>query len=154
MKKWLSILIVGIFIVSGFGTVATNVSNTGTLSIQTRTDTVSVDVSSIQVTESANDYLLVRLGEQESYLLNPGQPMIPRIIKHYELPFGVTNVQVEAQPLMIQEQVVAKQIRPAPSPVCTHKTHRLLRTLRKTARCTPVMHCILMRGLVFMSGAV
>ncbi|HWR64273.1 MAG TPA: C25 family cysteine peptidase [Candidatus Thermoplasmatota archaeon] len=117
MKKWLSILIVGIFIVSGFGTVATNVSNTGILSIQTRTDTVSVDVSSIQVTESVNDYLLVRLGDQESYLLNPGQPMVPRIIKHYELPFGVTNVEVDAQPLLIQEQAVAKQIRPAPAPV-------------------------------------
>ena len=85
----------GLFIVSGFGTVATNVSNTGTLSIQTRTDTVSIDVSSLQVTESANDYLLVRLGDQESYLLNPGQPMVPRIIKQYELPFGVTDVEVE-----------------------------------------------------------
>ena len=117
MKKWLSIFIVGIFIVSGFGTVATNVSNTGTLLIQTRTDTVSVDVSSIQITESVNDYLLVRLGDQESYLLNPGQPMVPRIIKHYELPFGVTNVEVQAQPFVIQEQTVAKQIRPAPAPV-------------------------------------
>ncbi len=108
MKKWLSILIVGLFIVSGFGTVATNVSNTGTLSIQTRTDTVSVDVSSLQVTESANDYLLVRLGDQESYLLNPGQPMVPRIIKQYELPFGVTDVEVEVQPVAIQEQMVDK----------------------------------------------
>ncbi len=117
MKKWLSILIVGLFIISGFGTVATNVSNTGILSIQTRTDTVSVDVSSLQVTESVNDYLLVRLGDQESYLLNPGQPMVPRIIKQYELPFGVTDVEVEVQPVGIQEQMVAKEIRPAPAPV-------------------------------------
>ena len=117
MKKWFSILIVGIFIVSGFGTVATNVNNTETLSIQTRTETVPVDVSSIQVTESSNDYLLVRLGDQESYLLNPGQPMVPRILKHYELPFGATDVDVEVQPLSIQEQAVAKEIRPAPAPV-------------------------------------
>lgn len=117
MKKWLSILIVGLFIVSGFGTVATNGNNTGTLSIQTRTDTVSVDISSIQVTESANDYLLVSLVGQESYLLNPGQPMVPRIIKHYELPFGVTDVVVEVQPVGIREQMVAKEIRPAPAPV-------------------------------------
>jgi hypothetical protein len=116
MKKWFSILIVGIFIVSGFGTVATNVNNTETLSIQTRTETVPVDVSSIQVTESSNDYLLVRLGDQESYLLNPGQPMVPRILKHYELPFGATDVDVEVQPLSIQEQAVAKEIRPAPAP--------------------------------------
>ncbi|MCX6662173.1 MAG: C25 family cysteine peptidase [Euryarchaeota archaeon] len=117
MKKWLSILIVGLFIISGFGTVATNVNNTGTLSIQTRTDTVSVDVSSLQVTESANDYVLVRLGDQESYLLNPGQPMLPRIIKHYELPFGVTDVEVEVQPVAIQREMVSREIRPAPAPV-------------------------------------
>jgi hypothetical protein len=117
MKKWLSILIVGIFIVSGFGTVATTVNTTGTHLMQTRTDTVSVDISSIQVTDSANEYLLVRLGDQESYLLNPGQPMVPRIIKHYELPFGATNVEVEVQPVAIQEQMVAKEIRPAPAPV-------------------------------------
>jgi hypothetical protein len=116
MKKWLSILIVGIFIVSGFGTVATNVNNTEALSIQTRSETIPVDVSSIQVTESSNDYLLVRLGDQESYLLSPGQPMVPRILKHYELPFGVTDVDVEVQPLSIQEQAVAKEIRPAPAP--------------------------------------
>ncbi len=117
MKKWLSILYRRNFYCKRVWYSRNQLSNTGTLSIQTRTDTVSVDVSSIQVTESVNNYLLVRLGDQESYLLNPGQPMVPRIIKHYELPFGVTNVEVQAQPLVIQEQTVAKQIRPAPAPV-------------------------------------
>ncbi|HIH28281.1 MAG TPA: peptidase C25 [Thermoplasmata archaeon] len=117
MKKWLSILIVGIFIVSGFGTVATNVQKTGISSMQTRTETISVDVSSIQVTESENNYLLVHLGDQESYLLNPGQPMMPRIIQRYELPFGVTDVFVDVQPMSAQHQTVTKEIRPAPAPV-------------------------------------
>jgi hypothetical protein len=116
MKKWISILIVGLFIVSGFGTVATTVKNTGTSSIQTRSETVSIDVSSIQLMDSAQGSLLVRLGDQESYLLNPGQPMVPRIIKRYELPFGVTDIQVEVQPVGIQEQMVTKEIRPAPAP--------------------------------------
>jgi hypothetical protein len=118
MKKWLSILFVGIFILSGFGTVATTVNdNPSMLSAQTITEVVSVDVSSLQVVESTNDYLLVHLGDQESYLLNPGQPMVPRLIQHYELPFGVTNVDIEVHPENIQEQRVVKEIRPAPAPV-------------------------------------
>jgi len=114
MKKWLSILFVGVFIASGFGTVATTVTHS---ELQTMTETVSVDIASIEVIDSVDDYSLVQLGDQESYLLNPGQPMVPRIIKHYELPFGATNVEVEVQPLAIQEQMVGKEIRPAPAPV-------------------------------------
>jgi hypothetical protein len=117
MKKGTSILIVGIFLISGFGTVATNGNNVETLSMQTRTETLVVDVSSLQVVNSINDYVLVRLGEQESYLLNPGQPMVPRVIQHYELPFGATDIDVVVQPVTTTEQVVTKQIRPAPSPV-------------------------------------
>jgi Peptidase family C25 len=117
MKKWLSILFVGIFIASGFGTVATTVTKTEPLSSQTITETIPVDVASMKLMDSVDDYVLVQLGDQESYLLNPGQPMVPRIIKHYELPFGATNVVVEVQPLAIQEQMVGKEIRPAPAPV-------------------------------------
>lgn len=117
MKKWLSILFVGIFIASGFGTVATNVTETGTLSAQSITERVSLDVSSFEVVDSKENYVLVRFSEQESYLLNPGQPMVPRLIENYELPFGATNVQVEVQPIGVKQQAVSEEIRPAPAPV-------------------------------------
>ncbi|MBN1860010.1 MAG: peptidase C25 [Candidatus Thermoplasmatota archaeon] len=117
MKKWLSILFVGIFIASGFGTVATNVTETGILSPQTITERIFLDSSSFEVVDSTDDYILVRLSEQESYLLNPGQPMVPRLIENYELPFGATNVQIEVQPLGVTQQSVSGEIRPAPAPV-------------------------------------
>ena len=117
MKKWLSILFVGVFIISGFGTIATTTDDAMQLSAQVIEEIVSTDASSLEVFESSNDYYMVRLGEQESYLLNPGQPMVPRLIRHYELPFGVTDVSVEVQPLQVTEQRVTKQIRPAPAPV-------------------------------------
>jgi hypothetical protein len=117
MKKIYSILVVGAFIISGFGAVATNIHTIETHITQSRTDTISVDVSSLQFTESINDYLLVQCDGQTSYILNPGQPMLPRIIQRYELPFGATDVQVEVQPGEIQDLSVAKEIRPAPAPV-------------------------------------
>ena len=116
MRKWLSILLVGIFIASGFGTVASNVYDTDAESTRTIADVVSIDVSSLQVIESESDYLTVRLSEPELYLMNPGQPMVPRILKYYELPFGATNVEVTVEPVGIQEQMLSKEIRPAPAP--------------------------------------
>ena len=116
MRKWLGILFVGIFIASGFGTVASNVHDTGTVSTGTIKEVVQIDVSSVQIIESESDYLTVRLSEQELYLMNPGQPMVPRVLKHYELPFGATNVEVTVKPVGIQEQTLSKEIRPAPAP--------------------------------------
>ncbi|PNX52772.1 MAG: peptidase C25 [Thermoplasmata archaeon M9B2D] len=117
MKKWISILVIGVLIISGFGTVATNVKNIPLPSMQTIVETVSVDGSLFRVTESVNDYILVQIDDQQSYLLNPGQPMVPRLIKLYELPFGVTDIEVEVQPGQMQTQMLSKEIRPAPAPV-------------------------------------
>lgn len=117
MKKWLSLVFVGIFIISGFGTVATNVTETGTLSEQTITKRILLDSSSFEILDSIDDHILVRYSEQDSYLLNPGQPMLPRLIESYELPFAATNVQVEVQPIGVKHQSVSQEIRPAPAPV-------------------------------------
>jgi hypothetical protein len=116
MRKWLCILFVGIFIASGFGSVARDVHDTNVASTETIAEVVYIDVSSLQVIESENDYLSVRLGDEESYLLNPGQPMVPRVLKQFELPFGVTDVEVTVEPVGIQEQTLSKEIRPAPAP--------------------------------------
>ena len=134
MKKWLTLLIVGIFIVSGFGTVATNVKRTSMPLAQTIVEAVSVDVSSFQVMESRNDYVLVCLDDQQTYLLTPGQPMVPRLIKHYELPFGISNLEVEVQPVGIQTQMLTKQIRPAPAPVPYSQEKKTVLSSEKDAR--------------------
>lgn len=134
MKKWLSILFVVVFIASGFGTVATNIKNNQGLTRQNIIETVTVDVSSFQVMDSVSDYVLVHLNEQQSYLLKPGQPMVPRLIKNYELPFGVNNIKVEVQPGVIHNEFVTKQIRPAPSPVSYSKPAQAVQAPKKDAQ--------------------
>ncbi len=49
--------------------------------------------------------------------MNPGQPMIPRVIKTYELPFSATNIQVKAEPSDISELKISNPIKPASSPL-------------------------------------
>ena len=116
MKKFVPLLIVGILLISGIGTQAVNTANTEPNS-GVLTEAIEIDVSTLRVIDSDTQYLTVDLGEEVEYLMNPGQPMIPRIVRSYELPFGVTNIQVEAEPLGIQEFTVVKQIEPAPAPL-------------------------------------
>ena len=117
MKKWLSIVFVGIFVLSGFGTIATTVPETDVTETQIITKIITCDASSLEVIECKEDYVLLRMNGQESYLLNPGQPMLPRLILKYDLPFGATNINVEVQPLASYTQHLTKEIRPAPAPI-------------------------------------
>ncbi len=117
MKKLLMILLIGILVISGIGAQAINVENTNNVHEGTITEIIEIDVSSLKIVDSDNDYVTVCLGNEELYLMNPGQPMIPRVIKTFELPFGVTNINVEAKPSDISEFKISKEIEPASAPL-------------------------------------
>jgi len=70
--------------------------------------------SDIQVNSSGNDYVSVHMDTLDATLLQPGNPVIPKQLIHYELPFGVTDVAVEIIPGSIQHIPIDKQVRPAP----------------------------------------
>jgi len=112
MKKLIPIIIVAILVISGIGVQAIN---TGTVDKVTINETIQVDVSSIKFVEK--DYIEVSLEGEELYLMNPGQPMIPKILRKFELPFGVTNIKVTAEPSGIQELGISKQIVPVSPPL-------------------------------------
>ena len=117
MKIILPILIVGVLITSGFGAIAINVEKTNNEQIQQITEKIKIDISTLKIEDKDSKYVQLKLGAEESYLLNPGEPMMPRILKKYELPFGVTNVEVDAEPSDFQEIILSKEIVPTPVPL-------------------------------------
>ena len=117
MKKSLPLLVVIILIISGFGTLAINVENNNNLQTETIAEQIKIDITSLTITNSDKDYIEIDIGDKETYLMNPGQPMIPRIIKKYELPFGVTNIKINAEAFDLQEISISKQIVPSPAPL-------------------------------------
>ena len=58
----------------------------------------------------------IRLDNVSTYLREPGCPRIPRLVKHVELPFGVTNVQVDVTVPGYDEQRISKDVVPASVP--------------------------------------
>jgi len=123
MKKLMPLFIISIFLISGFGTQAINIdktqndNNTDFTIDKLISETLITELSTIKITDSDSKYVSVQLGDEEVYLMNPGQPMIPRVIKTFELPFGVTNIKIEAEPSNIQEQTISKQIKPSSPPL-------------------------------------
>jgi hypothetical protein len=117
MKKILSILMVHILVLSGLGAVAINGDNTNNIYLETSTEIIKIDFPSLTLVESNNDYVKLRFVDDELYLMNPGQPMLPRVLKSIELPFGVRNIKVEVIPQGISESTISKEIMPTPAPV-------------------------------------
>lgn len=112
MKKILPIAVVGILVLSGLGSVALyDEKNEKTIEM------ITVSFSPLTIEENDNDYVKVHLEETSSYLMNPGQPMVPKVVKAVELEFGVRNIIVEVTPENVQEYEITKEILPAPVPV-------------------------------------
>lgn len=119
MKKILPILVVGVLVLSGLGAVA--VTSNLTVNKYDNDETVEksdmtiLAFSSFVVEEYDNEYIEVSLKDTSTYVMNPGNPLLPKVVKSIELPFGARNIKVEVTVNNAQEYEIEKEIRPAPS---------------------------------------
>ncbi len=115
MKKAMLIFFTTIIILGGIGATAFKVNNTNE-SINEVKKTIEIGFSKPTFTDSNDNYIRLNLGDEETYLMNPGQPMLPRVLKTFELPPGISNIKIEVYPNQIQKQRISKQILPVPTP--------------------------------------
>jgi len=118
MNRVIPILIVGILVLSGLGAAAVN--NDFTIKkgknndeLILKSEEISLSFSSISLEQSENDYIDINLENINTYISNPGEPVLPKIVKTIELPFGVSNVEVEVIINYDKEFEIEKQIRAA-----------------------------------------
>ncbi len=113
MKKFLPILLVIILLGSTFGAVAVP---------QTPVDTKhqeSVTLSSPHISIKSG-HTSVFLAEADTYLNNPGRPILPVIIKTYTYPIGTIIESVECIPQGIEERFISKPVEFAQKSVPLH----------------------------------
>lgn len=110
MKKILPILLIGVFILSGFGA-AVNV------------DTVSNNLQlqkeihfSEPVISEQYDYLSVEVKEATSYAASPGNPILPMYTKLFSFPFGTIIKDVSFTASSVCPISLLKEIGPAAAP--------------------------------------
>jgi len=116
LKKIINITIVGVLIFSGFGAVVAGINS----DFNQENDNIlalNIELSEIEISEYSQEYLEFSPKSEGNFLMNPGKPMIPKVIKLVELPFAAKNIEVEISSKNIQELEISKQIRPSPSPL-------------------------------------
>ena len=88
MQKILSIFLIGVFSVNGFGVFGLTEQDAET---QFMLDEILISDPEIR---DVGEYVLVNLEEAESSLLIPGEPILPVIIKKFTFPLGTRIVDV------------------------------------------------------------
>jgi len=111
MKKILPILVIGILIISGLGTVASNNENETKLNIKTNSS--QMEFSSLVIEENNDETIDLALEGVSTHLMEPGEPVLPKIVKTIELPFGSTNVNVKITPIETNELSITGQVKSA-----------------------------------------
>lgn len=120
MKKVLPILVAGILLITG---VIANPSNGETKK------KIVILIPSLTIEEGKN-YTTLHLNNA-SYLISPGKPMMPEIVKIFELPFGVKNIRIEVKMEDIKEMEIKKKVAPAAGPVLMIPLEERWRVIRE-----------------------
>ena len=111
MKKIWSILIVGILFLSGASVLG--VDNEQVDKIHVFKISENCEVSSISVEYYSEEYVSLEIAGVSSYLKQPGKPVLPKITKKYELPFGAKNIEVNVIKGKQESCFINDMIRPA-----------------------------------------
>ena len=112
MKKILIVAMATICILSSFGTMAYNNEEKAIIQIQTTSTTLSF--SPLIIKQESVEYISVEMDDVSTYVMTPGKPVLPKIVKIFELPFDAKNVNIEVTMDNIIEQQVTKEVRPSP----------------------------------------
>jgi len=118
MKKVLPLVIIGIFILSGFEAFALTEIDTVENEIIEKTEFYSL---SRPILSEYNQYISVNLEEATSFQMIPGEPVLPKITKTYKLPFASKIKEVNVKFSEFKKELLSKEIRPASEPIIEGK---------------------------------
>jgi len=104
MKEIATIFIIGAVVLSSIGVFGTQNEN---FTIESGLYSVSNPI-----VMDYDNFLSVELNEATSYIINPGEPVLPKITKTYILPFGVKINEVKVEYQEIKSIILTKEIRP------------------------------------------
>ena len=112
MRKSASIVLIAILIISGIQAVAlSNISEPELEIVSFKS--LDLQFKQISVVESS-EYVDIKLDDVSTYLLDPGKPIVPKVVTKIELPFGAKDIEIHVSPGDISERTIDKHVRPSP----------------------------------------
>jgi hypothetical protein len=110
MKKILSFMTIIFLVISGIGAIATNSGQADSF----RVTSSELTFSSLNIRETSIEYVEAVINDVSTFLLEPGRPVLPKVVETFELPFGVKNIKVEVKTGEIVQREIKGEIQPAP----------------------------------------
>jgi hypothetical protein len=117
MNKIIPIFVIIFLVIVGLNVSSINTENFSGKNQIKFLDKMNIKFSDILIEQEQKDYIRISLQDNEQYLMSPTNPMLPRILEKYELPFGVKNIKVTIQINNLHEQIIDKEILPTPRPI-------------------------------------
>ena len=115
MKKKILFLIIPMLIVGGFNAGAGPLYSSDDEQLSMKTEIMQIQIPALSLREDNSNKLEISFEHEETYCMDAGMPMLPKLVKTLELPFGVHDVTVEVTPQNIQESHVTKDIAVSPA---------------------------------------
>ncbi|HDQ15783.1 MAG TPA: peptidase C25 [Bacteroidetes bacterium] len=112
-KQTICSIFIVVLVASTFQNVSSSSINENS-NISILSDKISFSSASI---EENDDYLTIKIDEADTFLTNPGEPMLPVHTKTFNYPLGTKILDVICQPQDIIETKIDGKILPAPTPV-------------------------------------
>ncbi|UCB58937.1 MAG: peptidase C25 [Thermoplasmatales archaeon] len=112
MKKILIFVMIGAFLLQGISVISLQVENEF---ISEKSENIKLSIPNISTT--TDNYIDIKYDEATSYIMNPSEPIIPKVTKTFILPFGshVESINVEYKN---EKQIeLDGLIRPASDPI-------------------------------------
>ena len=129
MKKILSILILGILVLSGLGATAF----TNEKSNNEDTFEKSITFSEPEIIDEG-EFVSISLEEETSCILEVGKPKIPVVTQVFNFPFGTKINCVDVSFSNENSMVLSKEIKPAPEPVPINSQSNVLKNQVKDSK--------------------
>ena len=108
MKKIVSIILIGLLVVSGFGARAFNNDNP----IMKIKEIIRISQPNIKEIE---EYVSIDFKESDSFIYEPGKPLLPVTTKIFTFPLGTKIVNVDVT-CNCKEYILSNKVQPAPTP--------------------------------------
>jgi len=109
MKRVLSIIVIGIVVISGFGAFAVP-------TLEIKQEKTTLYFSKLSVNEK-NEFVTLELEGANSVLLKKDRYMIPTLVKTFTFPFETEIIDVQCIPKNINKQILTKKLIISPDPV-------------------------------------
>ncbi|MBS3802856.1 MAG: peptidase C25, partial [Candidatus Thermoplasmatota archaeon] len=111
MQKIFVFIILGLFLLSGIGAAALHDTNITTEPVTVQT---KLQRSPIRIQQSDNQEMVsIQLDETNTFLSNPGKPLLPKIVKTFELPFGVKDITISVESKERSVQYIDSLVKPS-----------------------------------------